>query len=232
MGTDFAAGGVIRKRAVQKKRTRKALSRKPKLKWWRRQGGDAREIARGGAGAELMFGAAAVGVPLAALRARRRLQAAACRVSTSGASLTARLAIGGDRYGEADLAVLEANPPLGQVLALIWDQPRLRQDIIDAWLTADETSAKIGTRRIWRSIRGPVSAAYAHLLRIGAEWTAPFTIRLLDNAVNILATPPSASNATGEGTSSLAPRPRARFKSDGRGWSECRGHIATVSKRD
>ncbi len=189
LGTDFAAGGVVRKRAVQKKRARKALSRKPKLKWWRRQGGNAREVARGGAGAELMYGAAAVGVPPAALRARRRLQAAASRVSASGASLTARLAVGGDRYGEADPAVLEANPPLGQVLALIWDQPRLRQDIIEAWRTADETSAMIGIGRIWRSIRGPVSAAHAHLRRIGAEWTAPFTIRLLDNVVNLLATP-------------------------------------------
>ncbi len=136
-----------------------------------------------------MFGAVAVGVPPAAMRARRRLQAAACRVSTSGASLTARLAVGGYHYGEADPAVTEANPPLGQVLALIWDQPRLRQDIIEAWRAAAEAAGEMGPRRIWRSIRGPVSAAYAHLLRIGAEWSGPFTIRLLGNAVNILAPP-------------------------------------------
>ncbi len=190
LGTDFAAGGKLRRRGVLRGRIRKAVKRRGRLKWWKRIGGNASEIVRGGVVPSVAFGAAACGLPPVALHAMRKLQGAASRITAGGASLTAKLAIGGDDYKEVDPAVLDPAPPLRQLLALLWDQPHSRQGFIECWNATSLVFARCGEATAWKHIRGPISAAWAHLKRIDAQWTAPFTLRILSSDVDVLTTPP------------------------------------------
>ncbi len=61
---------------------------------------------------------------------------------------------------------------------------------IDAWRRiADDTSGSI-YQQAWSKVRGIVSAAWAHLRQVRAEWTAPFRLRLLHSEVDLVTTPP------------------------------------------
>ncbi len=96
LGVDFADGGKLRTRRTQVKRRRKAKARMCRLKWWRAKGGaHTSSVARGGLVAGAAYGDSVTGISNAALRDYRRIHGAAKMVKCSGASLTAKLAIGG-----------------------------------------------------------------------------------------------------------------------------------------
>ncbi len=190
LGTDFAAGGKLRRRSVLRGRISKAVKRRGRLKWWKRMGGNSREIVRGGVVPSVTFGAAACGLPPIALHTMRKLQGAASRISAGGASLTAKLAIGGDDFKDVDPAVLEPAPPLRQLLTILWDQPHARQAFIECWNATSLIFKRCGEPTAWQHIRGPVSAAWAHLKRVEAHWIAPFTLRMLSSDIDVLTTPP------------------------------------------
>ncbi len=124
------------------------------------------------------------------MRAARRIRASASRVGASGSSLTAKLAIGGERYAEADPGVLMANPALKFVLEELWDRPQTRSDFIDIWTYTAKEFQRCSSSAAWRMVRGPVSGAWAQLKGLGATWPAPFRIRLLDCDVDLLQAPP------------------------------------------
>ncbi len=190
LGADFSAGGLLRRRRGLRKRMCKNGRRRARLRWWRGLGGDAREIARGGIGPSIAFGATASGLPPKAAHLRRRLQGATTYATASGSSLTARLALGGRKYGDSDPSVIDPNPPIIMLLSLLWDRPQLRSEFIDAWRSTAADLAGCAPMAAWRRVRGIVSAAWAHLRQHRAEWTAPFRLRLLGNDVDLVSTPP------------------------------------------
>ncbi len=167
LGADYSAGGRLRRRAGMNKRFTKNKKRGGRLRWFRRLGGRACEVARGGTGPSLAFGATAAGLPPRAQHLRRRLQAAASAISASGSSLTGKLAVGGDSYAESDPSVLDPNPPLLMLLALLWDSPRLRGEFIDTWRQLSSELAGLSPMRTWSEVRGITSAAWAHLRQVG-----------------------------------------------------------------
>ncbi len=190
LGTDYSAGGVIRRRGLLRKRLGKALQRKKKIRWWRKLGGCAREVARGGIQPSVSYGASASGLPPKAQLARRRLQAAASRIGAAGSSLTSKLAIGGSNFSDVDPTVLDPNPPMALLLQLLWDRPRLRSEFLDCWHYMSQELAGLSPEKTWSRVRGIVSAAWAHLRQIGGEWTSPFCLKLVDEQVDILITSP------------------------------------------
>ncbi len=190
LGSDYSAGGILRKRAGLRKRLDKNRRRYGRLRWWRRIGGDAKEVARGGTGPSIAFGATASGLPPKAAHLRRRLQGATTFVSASGSSLTTRLALGGRHFADCDPSVRDPNPPLGMLMALIWDRPQLRGDFIDAWYSTKEELAGLSVAKSWSCIRGIVSASWAHIRQHRAEWVAPFRVKLLQTDVDLICTPP------------------------------------------
>ncbi len=111
LGVDFAAGGKLRRRATQKKRGAKAVQRRGKISWLRKSGGPAVKVARQGALAEHIYGAEVIGLPPAALRDARRIHSASVGIQCGGASLTSKLALGGERFSEHDPAILYNTPP-------------------------------------------------------------------------------------------------------------------------
>ncbi len=190
LGADYTAGGIIRHRRGLRKRMVKNSRRRGRLKWWRGLGGAAPDVARGGTGPSLAYGATAAGLPPKAAHLRRRLQGATTYVAAGGSSLTTRLAIGGHRYSESDPRVHDPNPPLAMLTALLWDRPQLRSEFIDAWNSAAEDLAGRSAMAAWSRVRGIVSAAWAHLRQHGAEWIAPFRVKALRTEIDLIATPP------------------------------------------
>ncbi len=188
LGVDISMGGRLRRRPIQSKRFAAARARKRKLRWWRRIGGGATRVARGGACPQATYGADVVGIPPAAMRDLRRIQAAASRVSCGGSSLTAKLALGGRRFEEIDPAVLDVNMPLMAIIRRTWDVPQARHGVALSWLAASRDVEQHGED--WRRVAGPVHAALLGLLRVGARWPRPFTIELLDEQVDFLRVPP------------------------------------------
>lgn len=136
-----------------------------------------------------MYGAAVNGLRPHRLRDLRRIQGSVARVR-GGGSLTARLALGGEAHRDTDPSTYLLVPPLLHIIRLIWDAPQARHGIILAWRRADNLMQKAPLRRCWSYVIGPVSAAYAQLREIGAPWTHPLTITLLDYPVNLLEVPP------------------------------------------
>ncbi len=190
LGIDYSAGGALRSRPTQVARRRKAVARRCKIAWLRRLGGPAHKVARQGALAEHTFGCEVIGLPPAALRDARAINGAAVSVQCGGASLTAKLALGGLGFSEHDPAVLHANPPMKLLLAQLWDVPRRRSHFVRAWYRAREVIPLPDDQVAWDRVNGPVSAAFAHLLRIGASWPKAFVIRALDSDINLLRVPP------------------------------------------
>ncbi len=108
----------------------------------------------------------------------------------AGASLTAKLALGGTNWTDSDPAVLEAAPPFVALVAMLWDQPRLRPDFIAAWHAARVRMVGCTKKQRWRCVNGPVSAALAHLQDIEADWKSPFLIHILGHDICTTTTPP------------------------------------------
>ncbi len=189
LGTDFAAGGRVSRRKAQRARTKKAWKRRGRIQWWREIGGRAAEVARGGAKTSIQYGATATGLPPRFLLTARRIQGAAARIQAGGASLTAKLALGGEHYEERDPAVTDPNPPLRALMGMIWDRPQLRADFVSCWKAAAVDFGQCSEAAAWKLVRGPLSAAWAHLKRIDAKWTAPFRIQLMSHNVDLLMTP-------------------------------------------
>ncbi len=101
--------------------------------------------------------------------------------------------MGGEKFAELDPAILSHNPPLGLLLQRLWnapDAPCIRADAARAWYQARAEVGDAGEHVRWNAVRGPVSAAYAHLLRIGAAWPKAFELVALGRSINILSTPP------------------------------------------
>ncbi len=190
LGIDFSAGGDLRRRKIQRKRVEKVKKRLHKIAWLARQRGRAKEVARAGAGPQLTYGAKIVGLPPKANYIRRKTQAAATRIRAAGSSLTAKLALGGDNWAEFDPMILEAAPPFTSLICALWDQPRLRCQFTSAWHKAKENMIGCSRKQRWSYIRGPVSAALAHLLDVEADWPSPFTVHLLGYDVCLVSTPP------------------------------------------
>ncbi len=180
----------MRRRRVQAKRRAKGRQRLGKLRWLWRQGGQAKAVARDGICAEMKYGDEIVGLPNSVLRDMRRSHAAVTSIKVAGASTTAKLALGGNAYSEFDPAVLQVNPPLAALLGKIWDQPRSRSSFIRSWRQAEEEVAQTPAASRWSAIRGPVGAAWAHLLRVQGAWPRPFTVHIMDSEINILQVPP------------------------------------------
>ncbi len=200
LGIDCAAGAPLRSRSVQRRRARKAARRITLVRRQQKLGGAARRVLRDGVAPEMTYGASVVGLPPKLLRARRRVQAAASRISTSASSLTAKLAIGGTDYDEADPLVCEAAPPFMTVLDIVWDDPRSLGDVADAWRQAHDSMMGCTSNQAWRATRGPVSSAMAHLKDLDIEWSAPFTVQLLGQAVSMVATPRGRSGPSSAST--------------------------------
>ncbi len=191
LGVDFAAGGPTRQRRVQVKRRRKAVARKSRLRWWRASGGShAHQVAKGGLLPTASYGDSVIGVTNAALRDYRKIHAASVQVQCAGSSITAKLAIGGYRYGEHDPAVLCCNPTLAPLLRKLWDQPQCRGSFVMSWRRTQAEVASAPLNDLWRMAGGPVMVTWLHFARIGIEWSKPFEIKALDHAINIITTPP------------------------------------------
>ncbi len=190
LGTDYAAGGVIRRKTVQNKRRYKAVARKGKLKWWRRVGGNARKVAKAGAQPTIAYGASITGLSNAALRDTRRVLSAAVAVQCGGASAAAKLATGGDDHADYDPHITLCNPPMEGLLQKVWDHTACRADFVRSWYAARADAASAHSGSPWNMIRGPVGAAWLHCVRSGATWCKPFLVHALDHDVNLLTTPP------------------------------------------
>ncbi len=190
LGIDYSAGGNLRRRPTQVKRRAKASRRKGRLRWWKGLGGNARRVAKDGAQPTLAYGASVVGLTNAGMRDARSILAATTTVRCSGASTAAKLAVGGDRYEDIDPAISLCDLPIEGVLRKLWDHPPSRRDFVRVWLTARREVQEAPASRRWFNLHGPVGAAWAHLLRIEADWPRPFVLSALDHEVDILTTPP------------------------------------------
>ena len=188
LGVDYAAGGRLWKRPLQRKRLKAAQRRKSRISWWRRQGGNAVSVVRSGLRPAVEFGSDCIGLPDSYLLQLRRIYGAAVGVSCGGSSLTARLALGGNKYEDIDPAAIDSNPPLLALACRIWDDPKVRYDFIKAWSAARAEAGQCGCK--WNWVRGPVGAAWVSLARVGALWPSPFVIRLLGRDVSLLEVPP------------------------------------------
>ena len=192
LGVDFAAGGSLVRRPVLQKRISVNALRRSKLKWWRGLGGNASAVARAGPGKSLDYGDAAVGLHPRALRLIRRMQGAASKINAAGASLTVKLALGGSNYADIDAAVWTASGgPIKYILHLLWDYPWEREEFANMWRRMLPMALRLKTDRFWAQVKGPFSAAWAHVHRVNCEWLSPFVIEIGDFKVDIIATPPA-----------------------------------------
>ena len=105
LGVDYGAGGKLYRRPAQKNRRRKMTSRNQKPRWWIHLGGETKQVVRGGSWPEGLYGCASGGIPPTLLRDARRMHVGVARVKCSGASLTARFALGGNAFQDIDISV-------------------------------------------------------------------------------------------------------------------------------
>ncbi len=190
LGSDFSAGGPMRRRLLLHQRRRKAHRRRRKLKWWAALGGNSSKVVDAGAIPSTTYSKEAYGLPPAVLRDLRRYRGAFTRIRCGGASLTAKLATAGIRYGDVDPAVTFVAPPFRAVHEYLWDFPRARFGFVNSWrmATREVIDAADGG---WRCVKGPVTAAMNHLRDIGVGWPAPFRIVVDGHTIQILDVPPS-----------------------------------------
>ncbi len=173
------------------------MARKGRLKWWPKAGGDAQHVVEGGLTPSIKYGMAANGIPPTVMRDMRRLRGACARVKSGGSSLTAKLALAGHKYAEADHSIVYVAPTLRFVLAMLWDFPRTRFAFVYVWRRAVREIIE-ADKGGWQAVAGPVGAAMCHLKQIGVKWSAPSRLQWNDIVINILDTPPSdLSRSTG-----------------------------------
>ena len=190
LGGDFTAGGKLTNRFLQRARWTKNAARLPKIQWFRKHGGNAGIPTRNGLKPGVTYGSCACGLPPVLQHRLRRAIGSVDRVSAAGSSLTARLALGGVAAQDIDPAVIEPNPPLKEILRLLWDQPSVRRGFIWAWRFAQDRIFAVDNSKYWNEVRGPVSGAAAHLRDVDASWSKPFVISCNGHDIDILATPP------------------------------------------
>ena len=188
LGVDCTAGGRASRAFIQHKRTRAALSRKSRIAWWRRISGSAMWLVRTGPRAQGTYGSDVHGISNVALRQLRSIHCAATRLSSAASSTTAKLAIGGEKYEEADPAVKDTGSPVFRVMEKLWDQPHKRAEFVLMWQAAVDDIVEFGER--WNRIKGPVGAAILTVLRAGGQWTTPFQVELMGYPINLIDTPP------------------------------------------
>ena len=176
LGTDYAAGGKILRRAKQVHRRRQACSRMGRVKWWRGLGGQALSIVQCGLRPSTAYGCGTTGIPPSTMRDLRRSQGAVTGSSCGGSSLTSKLAIGGNEWREADPAVLDANWPLIDVASKLWDDPSSRQGFVFAWRQA--------TRDMVGEWSGRLGAGFVGLL--GRRWSGYFSSKPLGQSLSRL----------------------------------------------
>ncbi len=191
LGVDFAAGAPIRRRATQVKRRQKGKKRRGKLQWWYRNGGAAKRVARAGVLPQMGYGGMVNGLTNPMIRDMRSVVAATTYIKCSGASTSAKMALGGEKYGDVDPLIIHANPPLQAIISRAWDKPASRHQLVRSWMQARDELGSENNGTIWQKIRGPVGAAWAHMQRIGARWVKPFVIEAMDHEINILHVPRS-----------------------------------------
>ncbi len=190
LGTDFTAGAAAKTRPMVKGRLKKARRRKGKLRWFRRNGGSAMEVGRGGVLPSVLFGGSTHGITQANLRDARRIMAAASPIKAAASSTTVRLAIGGRRLADVDPATTHSNLPLLALSATWWDDATTRADHVVTWRAAKRDIEGLTDAAAGAAVCGPVGAAMMHLCRVGAAWPKPFVVELLDTAIPLLTTPP------------------------------------------
>ena len=103
--------------------------------------------------------------------------AVAAPIQAIGASLSARLALGGDQAADIDPRVLFHNVPLKFIMSFLWDVAGSRQEFVRSWFLLRERCAGLGAKQLWQRILGPISVAWAHLVDMGASWVSPFVVR-------------------------------------------------------
>ncbi len=190
LGVGFAAGGRMRQRSTNASRLRKALRRKGRLKWLRNHGGRASRVVRDGWRPAVNYEGSVSGIDDRTMLQTRRAQGATCRIRCGGASLTGRLAVGGEEFNDVDPWILDAALPVRAVLNKLWDEPRRRAELVRMWRLASDEIGNAPAGERWRHVRGMVGACMAHILRAGGQWRKPFTMNLLGFDVDILKTPP------------------------------------------
>ena len=193
LGADFSAGGLFRARPTLRNRLAVAGRRRSKLRWWQRNSGSAASIARSGIAGSVTHAAEVSGIPPGPMLALCRTMVAAAPIQAVGSSLTARLAIGGERWRESDPRVLFHNLPLRFLMGWLWDNLDARQPFVSSWYSFRDKSIGWCSRKGWRNVRGPLSAAWAHLLSWGMEWTSPFVIKSRGIEVPFLVWAPARS---------------------------------------
>ncbi len=189
LGTDFTAGAAAKTRPMVKGRLKKARRRKGKLRWFRRNGGSAMEVGRGGVLPSVLFGGSTHGITQGNLRDARRIMAAASPIKAAASSTTVRLAIGGRRLADVDPATTHSNLPLLALSATWWDDATTRADHVVTWRAAKRDIEGLTDAAAGAAVCGPVGAAMMHLCRVGAAWPKPFVVELLDTAIPLLTTP-------------------------------------------
>ncbi len=190
LGVDYAAGGKMNSRPIQRQRAAKAKKRKGRLRWWRGIGGNSTAVVKQGALPAMGYGSAATGITTSLMRDMRKMQGGFTGVRAAGASLTAKLALAGERGGDLDPAIILHNPPLEAILAKLWEDTRSRSQLVKTWLRAKEEFTDDEENTRWRRSKGPVHAAMLQLIAVGAEWHKPFHLRLLDKEIPVLEVPP------------------------------------------
>ncbi len=194
LGMGFAAGAKIKKRVTNASRLRKALRRKGRIRWLRDRGGKALRVVKEGVKPAVNYEAPVSGIDNRAMRMVRRAHGATCRIRCGGASLTTRLAIGGESYKDIDPFVIDGTAPVIAVLSKLWDEPRRRAELVPMWRQACDEVAEAAEHRRWRNVRGMVGASMAHIMRIGGRWVKPYVMEVLGHNINILETPPPSKS--------------------------------------
>ncbi len=144
----------------------------------------------GGIDKGVRYGEQVGGLPPGVLLRLRRAYAVAAPIRAAGASLTARLALGGVRFRDADPAVQRANAAFITLVSTLWDCPQMRSGFVKGWQAAVNALRDAEPAQAWRKLRGPIGVSFVQLERVGVTWPKPFTIAVLGEEVDIMAVPP------------------------------------------
>ncbi len=195
LGTDYAAGGALRQRCAQTGRRAKARKRKGKVKWLRKAGGKAAEVAEGGLITSMIHGVQSTGISPALMRDLRRTRGAVSKVKAGGASLTAKLALGGPKNQDVDPMITHGDKPLFALAAKLWDEPQRCGDMVKVWRKYQDQWEDCDVTQCWKNVHGAAGAMRLHLERIGASWHKPYAVKLLGHEVSLVTTPPKLLSA-------------------------------------
>ena len=200
LGVDLAAGkrrNTHGKNSTRATRFRKGMARKARIATLRKTVGGriASLVTNSGPIPSTEYGASVNGVSGTELGKLQSIAATGMTPAAQGRSLTALLALKGDPTARA------ATAPIAQWARMAWkahlqrDDDVTLEDLAEAWTeTCDERRLLISSEgaRKWHLARGPISAMYLSLDRIG--WHTEDGITLIDDLGirrSIVDTPPS-----------------------------------------